>query len=64
MEIKYVRLLLRPPVGKGKHFPDLTLRVIHATERNVPEGQVLISWKLLTNLPVRSLAAAIEKLTW
>ncbi len=64
MEIKYERLLLRPPVGKRKHFPDLTLTVIHATERDVPEGQVPIAWKLLTNLPVRSLAAAIEKLTW
>lgn len=64
MEIKYERLLLRPPVGKRKHFPDLMPTVIHATERDVPEGQVPIAWKLLTNLPVRSLAAAIKKLTW
>ena len=64
MEIKYERLLLRPPVGKRKNFSDLTLTVIHATERGVPEGQLPITWKLLTNLPVRSLAAAIQKLTW
>ena len=64
MEIKYEHLLLRPPMGKRKHCPDLMLRVIHATERNVPQGQVPICWKLLTNLPVPSLAAAIEKLTW
>ena len=64
MEIKYERLLLRPPVGKRQHQPDLTLTVIHATERDAPEGEVPIFWKLLTNLPVQSLAAAIEKLSW
>ena len=42
MEIKYEHVLLRPPMGKRKHCPDLMLRVIHATERNVPQGQVTV----------------------
>ena len=40
------------------------LTVIHAQERDAPEGSEAIDWKLITDLPVRSRAEAIEKLDW
>jgi hypothetical protein len=64
LEIKYEQLQVLPPIGKRKNYPELTLTVIHATERGTPRGREKIAWKLLTNLPVGSLKAAIEKLDW
>jgi hypothetical protein len=64
LEIKYHRVQVCPPIGKVKRYRKLTLTVIHATERGTPEGRDPIEWKLLTNLPVTSKAAAIEKLDW
>ena len=64
LRIKYERLLIRPPIGKQKDYPALTLTVIHAIEKRTPKGRAKIEWKLLTNLPVHSLKGAIEKLEW
>ncbi|MBN9518549.1 hypothetical protein J0H58_08535 [bacterium] len=38
------------------------LTVVHAHERGTPAGREPIRWKLLTDLPVGDLAAAVEKL--
>lgn len=38
--------------------------MIHAVERGAPRGRKPIEWKLITDLPVRSRADAIEKLDW
>src|SRR3954470_11717732 len=64
LDIKYEQLQVLPPEGKWKDYSDLTLTVIHATERGTPRGREKIAWKLLTNLPVKTLKAAIEKLNW
>jgi hypothetical protein len=64
LEIKYEPLQVLPPVGKRKDYSGLTLTVIHAMERGTPRGREKIAWKLITNLPVTSLKAAIEKLNW
>lgn len=64
LDIKYEQLQVLPPEGKWKDFTDLTLTVIHATERDTPRGREKIAWKLLTNLPVKTLKEAIEKLNW
>ena len=64
LEIKYEQLQVLPPVGKWKDYSDLTLTVIHAQERGTPRGRDKIEWKLITNLPVKSLTEAIEKLNW
>jgi hypothetical protein len=42
----------------------LELTVIHATERGAPKGRKPIEWKLMTDLPVRTRAEAIEKIDW
>jgi hypothetical protein len=64
LDIKYEQMQVLPPVGKWKDYSDLTLSVIHAVERGTPRGREKIVWKLITNLPVKSLKAAIEKLNW
>jgi len=64
LEIKFEELQLQPPIGKQKQYPSLTLTVIHAIERGKPKNRKPISWKLITDLPVKSLKAAVEKLRW
>jgi hypothetical protein len=64
LEIKYERLQLRPPIGKEKRYPPLELTVLHAQERKKPKSRKRIDWKLITDLPVRTLKDAIEKLKW
>jgi len=64
LEIRYRRVLVLPPIGKQKKYPQLLLTVIYAQERGHPQGRERIDWKLLTDLPVRSCLQAIEKLEW
>jgi len=42
----------------------MTLTVIHAQERKTPKNRERISWKLITDLVVKTKAQAIEKLRW
>ena len=64
LEMRFRRILVRPPIGKEKRYPALVLTAIHACERGKPKGRERINWKLLTDLPVRSCLDAIEKLEW
>lgn len=64
LEIRYRRMLVRPPIGKQKQYPELALTAIHAQERDAPKDRERIDWKLLTDLPVRSRQEAVEKLGW
>jgi Transposase DNA-binding len=64
LELRYRRIRVLPPINKQKRYPDLTLTVLHATERNPPKDRERIDWKLITNLPVRSRNEAVEKLRW
>jgi hypothetical protein len=64
LELRYRRVHVLPPIGKQNHYPALDLVVIHALERGAPKGRKPIEWKLITDLPVRSRAEAIEKLDW
>jgi hypothetical protein len=57
-------MVVRPPIGKQKDYPELLLTVIHAQERGTPKGREKIDWKLLTDLSVGSRKEAAEKLTW
>ena len=64
LEVRFRRLTVRPPVGKQKRYPPLSLTVIHAREINCPKDRQPIEWKLLTDLPVADLKEATEKLDW
>ncbi len=64
LEIKYERVKLCPPIGKGKRYGNVEVTIIHATERGEPKDREKIEWKLVTNLPIRNRSDAIEKLEW
>lgn len=64
LEIKFATLKICPPVSKKKRYPPLLLTVVEATEQNAPKDREPIVWKVLTNLPVKSLAEAKEKIQW
>jgi hypothetical protein len=64
VEIKYGSIHVLPPIGKQKRYPELTLTVLHAQEREEPADRPRIDWKLITDLPIQSLKEAIEKLQW
>lgn len=64
LQLRYSRMTVHPPIGKHKKYPQLSLTVIHAWERNKPSGRQPICWKLLTDLPVENLESAIEKVDW
>lgn len=55
---------LRAPIGKQKRYPALTLTVLQARERDEPANRPRIDWKPITDLPVLSNEAAVEKLRW
>jgi len=64
LEIRYRQIGVLPPIGKQKLYPPLDLTVLHAQERDAPAGRTPLQWKLITNLPVRSKAEAVEKIDW
>jgi hypothetical protein len=64
LEIRYRRIRVLPPIGKQKRYPELTLTVIYAQELGTPKDREPVDWKLLTDLPIRSRAEAIQKLIW
>jgi len=64
LEVRYHRLTVRPPIGKQKRYPSLSLTAIHAKEVKPPENRKPIVWKLLTDLPIALLGEAKEKLDW
>jgi Transposase DNA-binding len=64
LEIRYRKIRVLPPIGKWKRYPALTLSVIQAEEAGAPRNRKRISWKLITDLPVRSKRQAVEKLEW
>jgi len=64
VQVRFCRLTIHPSAAKRKRYGPLSLTVLHATERGHPKGREPIRWKLLTDLPVDDLAAAVEKLDW
>lgn len=64
LKVKFATIKTLPPVGKQKRYSPQLLTYIHAVEEDPPPGREPIDWKLVTNLPVVDLSAAIEKLGW
>jgi hypothetical protein len=66
--IKYGDFKLSPPRNNIKHrtetLPDLKMYTVYAYEINQPKGVKPLEWVLLTNLPVKSFADALEKIKW
>jgi hypothetical protein len=64
VHVRFCRLTVHPPVAKRGRCGAVTLAVIHAHERGTPADRAPVRWKLLTDLPVEDMAAAVEKLNW
>ena len=64
LELQYRQMIVNPPIGKQKRYPNLPLTIIYARDRGNPKGRKRIEWKLITNLPVKSRKDAIEKMNW
>jgi hypothetical protein len=64
LEIKYELVRVLPPIGKQAQYPELELTLIHARETSKPRRRERIEWKLATNLPIRKLEDALEKIEW
>ena len=64
VDLRSRRMTVRPPIGKRRDYPTLSLTVLYADERGTPEGREPIRWRLLTDCPVDDLASATEKLDW
>lgn len=66
LEIKFEKIIIKPSFGlKSKLYPDTSVTLIFAKEVGKPNGdREAINWRLMTNLDVKSMADAIEKITW
>jgi len=63
LTVRFRAVRLQPPGGKGQ-CPALTVWAVEARELHSPRGIRPIHWRLLTTLPVGTLAEAVEKLQW
>jgi hypothetical protein len=63
LTVRFRALRLKQPGGKGQR-PSLTLWAVEARELHPPPGIRPIHWRLLSPLPVGTLAEAVEKLQW
>jgi hypothetical protein len=64
LRVKFAAINTLPPVGKQKRYSPQVLTYIYALEEDPPPSRKPIDWKLVSNLPVDDLPAAVEKLGW
>jgi hypothetical protein len=64
VRVRFRRLTVHPSPAKRKRYGPLALTAIYAFEPGKPADREPIRWKLLTDLPVADLAAAVEKRGW
>lgn len=64
LEIRYRRLRIQTAQAKKKRYPEMTVTVIEARERQQPADRDRIDWKLMTDLEVKSRRQAVEKVQW
>jgi len=64
LEIRFGKVSLKPPAGKGRRLRELTLWAVWAREAEAPPKGERIEWMLLTTLPVTTFEEAVEKLAW
>lgn len=64
LNIKFQHVDLVVPIDKRKAYENVSVTIIDAKEVRCPKGTTPIFWRLITNLKIRSLSEAIEKITW
>ena len=63
LEVRYMRFQMKPP----RHLDDkkaIDLWIVHALEKNPPEGNKAIEWFLLTTIKINNTSDAEECLRW
>ena len=63
LEVRKIKVTLLAPLLKSQQAP-LTLWAVEAREVDAPAGATPILWRLLSSLPVETLAQAKEKIEW
>lgn len=63
LQVRYACVKLGPPQLKSEQAP-LTLWVVEAQERRARGGAKRICWRLLTNVEVKNIDDALERLRW
>lgn len=64
VELRYGSLTLKRPQRAQSQHASLTVQVVEVFEPNPPSGQEPVHWLLLTSLPVDSVEAAQQIVTW
>ena len=69
VEVRYRQVTIKPPPREGKakitaSTDPLPVTIVSVSEVNPPEGAEIITWVLLTNLPVTTFELAVEKVNW
>ena len=68
LTVRFSTVTLRPPQRLERNRPDnwrpITVQAILAREEHPPEGVEPLEWMLLTDLPVKNIEDAFEKLRW
>ena len=70
VEVRVAQVAIKAPERRGAHAKasgssePVTITLIGASEQSAPAGSESISWVLLTNLPVKDLESATEKVRW
>ena len=60
LTVRFTTLELQPPTGKKEIQPGIMVQAILAEEENPPPGEKVVSWLLLTTLPVANWADACD----
>ena len=67
-EVRFVNTVYTPPQrnpgAKSELLSPVGVHAIWVIENNPPEGFEALEWMLLTNLPVKTLEQAVEKIFW
>jgi hypothetical protein len=69
VQIRVSQVTIKPPQRRGfakesGSIESISVTVVAAVEELPPAGLEPLSWVLLTNLPVKDFAAAVEKVQW
>ncbi len=66
LKVRFEKITIKPRYGiKAKNYPDITAVFIYAKEVSNNGGdREPIEWKLITNLPIKTVADPAEKLHW
>jgi hypothetical protein len=56
VEVRAVRVTLRPPYRPDRELPPVTVNIVLVREMNPPSGETPVEWVLVTTLPIETLA--------